>query len=214
MKHYTYFYADPKTGVWRYVGKGDELRPLSHLRKSSNRQLHNLLKKRMKEGFDVKPLLIEASSEEQAFVMERFWIAVIGREDQGNGTLFNKTEGGEGVSGKVFTSKELAARSLMRKEEHRLRSEDVKAQYAEARRIISNARTQQEREVLNKKTSETTRKGIAALSEEQRKESSHKKAVAKIEYHRTMSAEVKAQRSRNIVAGMAKRKANHATPFS
>lgn len=207
MKQYTYLYEDPKTGVLRYVGKGDAHRPASHLKKSSNRQLHNLLQKRISEGYNPRPILIEAATPQSSAAMEIFWIAVIGREDLGLGSLFNKTNGGEGVSGKVFTEDERKMLSKLRTEEHRNRSERTKSRYSQVRTAIAAARTEEQKLELNKKIAESTKQGIQALSEEQRAASSAKKASSKTAYHRTMSPEAKAQRAKNISAGMARRRA-------
>ena len=45
-------------------------------------------------------------TEEDAFKHEKYMIAVFGRKDLGTGILHNKTDGGDGVSGRVVSMKE------------------------------------------------------------------------------------------------------------
>ena len=101
--YYIYFYTDPKSSDIVYVGKGKKNRAVSHLNKSCNKRLHNLIQKRLSEGYDMQPTVIECSSESAAFCMERFWVSVIGRSDKHVGTLFNCTDGGEGKSGVIMS---------------------------------------------------------------------------------------------------------------
>jgi acetolactate synthase regulatory subunit len=112
MEFCTYVYRDPKTGVCRYVGKGNVLRPLRHFHPNSDTQLSRLLRKRRTEGFDPKPIVLEASSDADACEMEILLIAMIGREDLGTGPLFNKTAGGDGGAGRVVKPQELARRAV------------------------------------------------------------------------------------------------------
>lgn len=117
----TYIYFDPKSGMPRYVGKGNAGRPANHLNKSSNPQLDNLIKKRIKEGYEVKPIILEAESNDDAVEMEELLIALIGREDLGLGPLFNHTDGGDGgTPGRVISPEtcERISRSLKGKPSH------------------------------------------------------------------------------------------------
>jgi len=99
---YIYLYCDPKTGIERYVGFGKKSRAWSHLRGSHNRRLDNMLKKRIREGFDPQPIiLLDGLSELSAKAIEIFWIATIGRDDKQKGSLFNATDGGDGQSGVI-----------------------------------------------------------------------------------------------------------------
>jgi len=102
-KFYAYIWFDPKDDMPRYVGKGISTRPFVHLQESSQTRLSYMLRKRRSEGFDLEPLMIPATSEEHAFHLEKMLIATIGRLDLGLGTLFNKTDGGDGPSGIIFS---------------------------------------------------------------------------------------------------------------
>lgn len=99
MKYCVYIYRDPKKDVPIYVGKGTCKRPYIHLGTSHNPKLNSTLRKREREGYDIRPIIIEAPSETHAIEMEMLLIALIGREDLGLGSLFNLTDGGDGMSG-------------------------------------------------------------------------------------------------------------------
>ena len=103
MNYFTYLYKDPKSGVYRYVGQGKDDRAFVHKSNRRNSQISSLLKKRIMEGYDVQPFLIQATSEQDAKEMECLLIEMIGREDLGLGPLFNHTNGGDGTSGYKHT---------------------------------------------------------------------------------------------------------------
>lgn len=117
-KFCVYLYADPKNGVWRYVGEGSLTRPFDHFKRTKNHKLSNMLKKRVVEGYLPKPLIIEASSKDDAQEMEELLIGLMGREDLGLGTLFNLTNGGDGGKGRRQTLAEREMRSKMAKQQH------------------------------------------------------------------------------------------------
>lgn len=97
----TYLYRDPKDGTPRYVGWGSSLeRPFYHLKRTHNVQLGRMLKKRKSEGLNPRPEVVVCpiQTESYAKLLECCWIEKYGREDLGKGTLFNKTDGGDGVS--------------------------------------------------------------------------------------------------------------------
>lgn len=98
-----YIWYDPKDNTPRYVGKGLPSRPFVHLLPSGDMQIGRMLKKRIREGYQPTPTIINFLSEEEAFAHERFLIKSIGRADLGLGPLFNKTDGGDGISGYTFT---------------------------------------------------------------------------------------------------------------
>ena len=107
LSYYVYSYSDPKNDQIRYVGKGNYFRAWSHLNESSNKELHALIKKRQREGFGVRPLIIQLFKENEethAFNLEQELIAFHGRKDLGKGLLFNYTDGGEGDSGQATTT--------------------------------------------------------------------------------------------------------------
>ena len=97
-RFYTYVYFDINdTPI--YVGKGCGLRYLSHFLKSRKTKLANYLKKRKSEGITLTPQIEFHLNEKTAFAIERFWIGVYGKLRDKSGTLYNLTDGGEGVSG-------------------------------------------------------------------------------------------------------------------
>jgi hypothetical protein len=103
-KVYVYLYRDPKNNVPVYVGKGTAYRAWSHLGRTHNPRLRNLINKRTKEGFDILPEFLgffEVDENESAFNLERDTIAKYGRTDNKTGSLFNGTDGGEGGMGQI-----------------------------------------------------------------------------------------------------------------
>ena len=146
----TYLYCDPKSGIWRYVGKGILRRPYSHVKNGShNSQLHNMLKKRMREGFSPRPIVLSASSEADATEMEVLLIAMLGRFDLSTGTLFNLTDGGEGCQGRKASLEERQRASLR----HRNMSAEKKEQKSQKISAANSGRvlTPEQRKAKGKK---------------------------------------------------------------
>lgn len=110
-KFCVYLYADPKSGVWRYVGEGSLTRPFDHFKRTKNHRFSNMLQKRVAEGYLPKPLIIDAVSKDDAQEMEELLIGLLGREDLGLGTLFNLTNGGDGGKGRKQPLSERKMRS-------------------------------------------------------------------------------------------------------
>ena len=110
MIYCTYIYKDPKTNVIRYVGKGKEKRPFEHFSARCTTQLGRMLKKRVREGFSPVPIIIPAENNYDAEEMEILLILLIGREDLGQGTLFNKTNGGGGCVNRRVSNEEIEKR--------------------------------------------------------------------------------------------------------
>lgn len=107
MTHCTYIYRDPKTNIIRYVGEGVLSRAHQHLRKgkkSSNPRLSAMVQKRLSEGFDLQPEVILAEDKQDGIEMEMLLISMIGREDLSSGSLFNHTDGGDGIVGYKHTA--------------------------------------------------------------------------------------------------------------
>lgn len=89
--YYTYAYLR-KDGTPYYIGKGKDDRI------SSKQRSINSPKDKSRIIFLKQNLL-----EEEAFKHEIYMIAVFGRKDLGTGILHNKTNGGEGTSGRIIT---------------------------------------------------------------------------------------------------------------
>lgn len=127
MTYCTYIWRDPKDGTPRYVGEGVLLRPFDHLLPSCKSRLGTMLRKRRREGYDPQPEIILAVSKEDGQEMEMLLIAMIGREDLGTGTLFNKSDGGRCNAGRVITSEHVqklvvAAKAHKKTPEHMAKS--------------------------------------------------------------------------------------------
>ena len=110
--YYTYAYLR-EDGTPYYIGKGRGKRAYKNngrtvCKRPKDRQLILVLKKNL--------------TEEQAYKHEVYMIAVFGRKDIGTGILRNRTNGGEGKSGRVTspeTKKRMSAYQSNRPEKHR-----------------------------------------------------------------------------------------------
>jgi NUMOD3 motif len=97
MEYYTYAYLR-EDGTPYYVGKGKGRR--AFLKHGS---FYPPPKKRI--------LFLKRNlTEKQAFIHEVYMISVFGRKDLGTGILHNKTDGGDGCSGKIMTEKDIENR--------------------------------------------------------------------------------------------------------
>jgi len=105
MENYkVYLHIKLDTGEPFYVGKGKGQRPNT----SSNRS-EWWYKTVKKHGFDII-ILEDNLSNKEAFQKEIYWIARIGRQKLGNGSLINLTDGGEGASGNKQSAETIAKR--------------------------------------------------------------------------------------------------------
>lgn len=138
--YYVYVYMDPRFQIESkldgltikylpiYVGKGKNKRILSYLNESrskwnSNEGLKSYIKKMLEDG--VEPIIekiYDNLEESDAFLIERKMIALFGRKDQEQGSLFNKTSGGNGTSGYRYSPERLE----IAKEDYHLRFGDSK----------------------------------------------------------------------------------------
>ena len=104
MPYLIYLYSSPIKRTPRYVGKAhSEGTMLRHANgQSHNKAVKNMVAAAKRRGIDLQPEVIcsEIKDNLSANAIERFWIAVIGRADQRKGTLFNGTDGGDGVTGR------------------------------------------------------------------------------------------------------------------
>jgi hypothetical protein len=118
---YVYVYRDPrpsKNNQPVYVGKGTGDRDLSHWSKGShNKPFQDFISHLKQRGF-VAPCqrVLETENEAEAFAKEVELIALYGRRNTNTGTLFNLTDGGEGVAGMVKTLEQKAIDGKFSKE--------------------------------------------------------------------------------------------------
>jgi group I intron endonuclease len=88
--YYTYAYLR-EDGTPYYIGKG------------KGKRIHDKTRTVNLPPKERRVLLKQNLTEDEAFNHEIYMIAVFGRKDLGTGILYNKTNGGEGLSGKIFT---------------------------------------------------------------------------------------------------------------
>jgi len=111
---YVYVYLDPLYAIYSeygdlkfhnlpiYIGKGKDQRLKDHLRKTNNPIFRNKIKCWKRK--QIEPIIIklhENLTEQEAWDLERKYIADIGRLDQGKGPLLNLTDGGDGPAGRT-----------------------------------------------------------------------------------------------------------------
>jgi hypothetical protein len=95
MQYYTYAYLR-KDGTPYYIGKG-----------KNNRAFYKT-KNEIKPPRDKSRIIFlkQNLTEEEAFKHEKYMIAVFGRKDLETGILYNRTNGGEGISGLRLTEEQ------------------------------------------------------------------------------------------------------------
>lgn len=108
---YVYVYRDPrplKKDQPVYVGKGMGTRDLSHWsRGSHNKPFQDFISHLKLRGLvSLVERVLETENEQEAFAKEMQLIELYGRRDLQTGTLFNRTDGGEGPSGYIRTKEE------------------------------------------------------------------------------------------------------------
>lgn len=136
---YVYVYFDPRfTGKYIidgrevnlkpvYIGKGKSSRVLKHINTKRKTKLGNLNRHLISNGIlPSYEILKEFENEEDAHTYEVKLIREIGREDLGRGPLYNLTDGGEGVSGRLWSDEEKHIVSVRSKDYWNNISEDGK----------------------------------------------------------------------------------------
>ena len=105
MTFYSYLYRDPDTHIARYAGKGTGNRAYKHMgNRCDNKQLKGWINNLKLVGQPPIIEIYEAIDEEHACFLEECFIQIFGRIDKSTGTLFNHTDGGEGISGYKHTT--------------------------------------------------------------------------------------------------------------
>jgi hypothetical protein len=148
---YTYAYLrEDKTPY--YIGKGKENRS----RVNCGRSIH-------KPSEDRILILKKNLTEEEAFKHEIYMIAVLGRKDLGTGILRNRTNGGEGTSGRICTEE---TREKLKKLRHTIETKKRLRDVNLGRIISPEHRAKISKALLGRKlTDETKRKiGVASKS--------------------------------------------------
>jgi hypothetical protein len=99
---YTYIYFNPETDVPFYVGKGKDDRANTHIKglSSGNKYAMGRIRNLRAKGIEPTVEIIHTTNETAAFWLERCFIAAYGRKDLGTGSLQNKSDGGEGATGR------------------------------------------------------------------------------------------------------------------
>lgn len=96
IRFYIYIHFDKQTGLPFYVGKGKNRRAYEKRRRGEE------WKKCSEKGYTIK--IVEKNlTEKRAYELEKYYIKKFGRLNNGSGFLINKTDGGEGGCGYVYT---------------------------------------------------------------------------------------------------------------
>ena len=143
MQYYTYAYLREDRTPY-YIGKGKGNR--AHIRRF----------KGINPPKDKSRILIlkQNLTEEEAFKHEIYMIAVFGRKDLGTGILHNRTNGGEGTSGRITSEQTRRKRSISLK--GRPRSEETKRKISETLKGKNHLRVKKvkTKKLIYKKTKE------------------------------------------------------------
>lgn len=112
---YVYVLIDPRDDQPFYVGKGKGNRLYHHLKESQLKKKSHKNNKIIQihaSGYGVTIKKVKENlTEKEAIDLERQLIAKYGRRDNQTGILTNNTDGGEGVSGYVYSDKQKQERS-------------------------------------------------------------------------------------------------------
>ena len=103
MEYYTYAYLR-EDGTPYYIGKGKGKRVYDKKRSVFIPPKERII------------FLKKNLTEEQAFEHEKYMIFLLGRKNNGSGILLNKTDGGDGVSGSIWSDEQRKKVSKERKQ--------------------------------------------------------------------------------------------------
>jgi hypothetical protein len=225
---YVYIYLDPNSVGYSeygnfafiykpfYVGKGHGLRCFDHVSKAKGLQkLHKhtpVIKKCWsllhRDGMEPIIELLEIDLiESEAFDLEKQLISLIGRRDKGTGPLLNLCDGGEGISGKIYTEEERKERlESWTEEKRRLQSDRLKGTPTSPYQKKRTSETHKGNKEIAAKISEFRRNNPVILSEETRKkmsESAKKRQPISEETRKKMS---ESQKNRPVVTEETRKK--------
>lgn len=154
--YYVYMLLDPrKFYLPYYVGKGKGFRAMSHLSPTEgggkNRMKRGVTSRIRRAGFEPKVVFVRTDmNESEAIELEIELIHRFGRRDIKTGILTNMTDGGEGLSGYVFT--ESHKQNLSNSLKGQVRSTETRA-------LISSNRRGSKASAETKEKMSRTRKG-------------------------------------------------------
>jgi hypothetical protein len=105
-KYCVYGHYDDSGKVF-YVGAGDPDRPFVLRPSCRTKYWNDYVSKNCASGKPTVKVWHQNLDKMSAYEHEKFWIEVYGRSDLGKGTLINKTNGGGGLSGFLYTNEAL-----------------------------------------------------------------------------------------------------------
>jgi len=182
MNYYTYAYLR-EDGTPYYIGKGRGRRAFLK---------HSGFYPPSKERI----LFLKTSlTEDQAFKHEIYMIDVFGRKDLGTGILHNKTNGGDGCSGKIMTEQDIPNRRKGRL--GKPLSESHKRKIAEANKGIPKTMTEKRKKSDIEKGLRARGKPKQKHSEDTRKKIS-KATLGRIPWNKGLKGVQKNGRSRKL----------------
>jgi hypothetical protein len=164
IRFYTYAYLRVDRTPY-YIGKG------------KGRRLYEKHQKGISVPKDKSRIIYlkQNLTEEEAFKHEKYMIVVFGRKDLGTGILHNKTDGGDGASGYVFS--EETKRKLSEAKKGKKHSEETRRKHSERMKGENNLNYgKSPSEETRRKRSEAN-KGKKHSEETRRKQSEAKKGI-------------------------------------
>ncbi len=161
---YSYIYFTKEdASIPTYVGKGKDFRMVKHQNPKRKNHFSLHLQKQLRNGIFPITVKFDAASEEEAFANEIRLIAKFGRKDLGTGSLYNKTDGGEGSNGWKMTEESRRKCSIASAKRVGWKmSDDQKARLSKAK--IGTKASDETRAKMS-----ATRKGRAKTPEHQQK---------------------------------------------
>ena len=86
-----------------YIGKGQNCRYKSHFLYNKKFELYRFIRKKLKTQSLRIVIIKDNLTEEKAFDLEKKFIKKYGRKDIGTGVLYNRTSGGQGEAGRIYS---------------------------------------------------------------------------------------------------------------